>query len=205
MAYKFQHSLFWKVALYYVALLALLLVLVGVIQPEWLKYLPLGGLEGLSRITALTGEGGLAGQVLTSNQPQVFFDNVINLLSAMTGTLIVMIPLRWVYIAEGLKTAYEPEVATGLLVIPLVVTAIVFFIKYSLPLAFALTGILAGIGYRTTLKSKSDSHFIFASVGVGLAVGTGSLGIALVLAAFVALTMLIVSSDAVTENVAEED
>ncbi len=88
MAYRFQHSLIWKVALYYVALFALLLVLVGVIQPEWLNYLPLGGLEGLSRITALTGEEGLAGQVLTSNQPQVFFDNVINLLSAMTENVV---------------------------------------------------------------------------------------------------------------------
>ena len=205
MATEIRKALFWKVALYYVVQIALLLVLVGVIQPDWLKYLPVGGLEGLSRVTALTGEGGLAEQVLASSQPEIFFDNAINLFSAMTGTLIVMIPLRWVYMAEGLRTSYDPEVATGLLVLPLVVTAIVFFVKYSLPLAFVLTGILAGVGYRTRLRSKSDSHFIFVSVGVGLAVGTESLGIALVLAIFVALTILIVSPDVVEGNVVEED
>jgi hypothetical protein len=45
------------VALYYGVLIALLLVLVGLVQPEWLKYLPLGGLEGLPNSTALSAEG----------------------------------------------------------------------------------------------------------------------------------------------------
>ncbi len=193
MANKFRHPLFWKVALYYGVLIALLLVLVGVIQPEWLKYLPLGGLQGLSNSTVLTGEEIMLGPVLTFSQPQAFFENAINLFSAMTGTLIVMIPLRWVYMSDGLRKSCDAEVASGLLVLPLVITAIVFCIKYSLPLAFALVGILAGIRVRTELESKSDAHFLLASVGVGLAIGAGYLAIALVLAAFFALTMLIVT------------
>lgn len=40
MADKIRQSLFWKVALYYGVLIVLLLVLVGIVQPEWLKYLP---------------------------------------------------------------------------------------------------------------------------------------------------------------------
>jgi len=187
--------LFWKVALYYGGLLVLLMVLVGVIQPDWLKYFPLGGLEGLSSITELTGEGGLAGQVPNSSEPHAFSVNVINLFSAMTGTLIVMIPLRWVYMTDNVNRIYEPDLATGLLVLPLVVTAVAFLIKYSLPLAFALAGIFAGIRYKSELKNNRDTHFIFVSIGVGLAIGAGSLGIALVLAAFFALTILIVSPD----------
>jgi hypothetical protein len=62
-----------------------------------------------------------------------------------------------------------------------------------LPLAFALVGILAGIRVKTELNSKSDSHFTFASIGVGLAIGAGYLTIALVLATFFSLTMLIVT------------
>jgi len=195
MSNKLRNPLLWKVALYYGVLIASLMLLVGLTQPEWLKYLPLGGLEGLSTSTTLTGEGGIARQVISSTEPQVFFDNAINLFSAMAGSLIVMIPLRWVYMTDGLKESYDPDVATGLLVLPLVVTAVAFFIKYSLPLAFALAGIFAGIRYRAELKNKTDAHFIFASIGVGLAVGAGSLGIALVLAAFFALTMLIVSPE----------
>ena len=68
MASKVRRFLFWKVALYYGVLIALLLVLVGVIQPEWLKYLPVGGLEGLSNSTEATAEyvfsGILAGCVI---------------------------------------------------------------------------------------------------------------------------------------------
>jgi hypothetical protein len=193
MADKIRQSLFWKVALYYGVLIVLLLVLVGVFQPEWLKYLPVGGLEGLPNSTALTAEGAFLGQAPTLNQPQVFSENALNLFSAMIGSLIVAIPLRWVYIAKGLGRPSDPEIASGLLALPLVVTAIVFCIKYSLPLAFALVGILAGLRVKTELNCKSDSYFTFASIGVGLAIGAGYLAIALVLAAFFSLTMLVVT------------
>ncbi len=193
MADKIRQSLFWKVALYYGVLIALLLVLVGVIQPEWLKYLPVGGLEGLPDSTALTGEEFMLGQVMTSAQPQGFFENAFNLFSAMIASLVVAIPLRRVYLAKGLGKPSDPEIASGLLALPLVITAIVFCIKYSLPLAFALVGILAGLRVKTELNSKSDSYFTFASIGVGMAIGAGYLAIALVLAAFFSLTMLIVT------------
>jgi len=193
MADKIRQSLLWKVALYYGVLIVLLVVLVGTIQPEWLKYLPVGGLEGLSNSTELTGEGFMLGQEMALGQPQPFFENALNLFSAMIGSLIVAIPLRWVYLAKGLGKPPDPEIASGLLALPLVVTAIVFCIKYSLPLAFALVGILAGLRVKTELNCKSDSYFTFASIGAGLAIGAGYLSIALVLAAFFSLTMLIVT------------
>ena len=189
-----RQLLFWKVALYYGVLIALLLVLVGVIQPEWLKYLPVGGLEGLSNSTEAMADNVYLGQALALNhQPQPFFENAFNLFSAMIGSLVVAIPMRWVYLAKGLGKPSDPEIASGLLALPLVVTAIVFCIKYSLPLAFALVGILAGLRVKTELNCKSDSYFSFASIGVGLAVGAGYLAIALVLAAFFSLTMLVVT------------
>ena len=85
---KVRQSLFWKVALYYGVLIALLLVLVGIVQPEWLKYLPVGGLEGLSKNNVLTGEDVLLGKVLTLRRPQVFFEDAFNLFSAMMGSLV---------------------------------------------------------------------------------------------------------------------
>jgi len=189
---KDRRSLFWKVALYYGVLIVLLLVLVGLVQPEWLKYLPLGGLEGLPNSTALTAEDVFLGQASTLNQPQEFFENALNLFSAMIGSLVAAVPLRWVYLAKGLGKPFDPEIASGLLALPLVVTAIVFCIKYSLPLAFALVGILAGLRVKAEMSSRADSYFTFASIGVGLATGAGYLAIALVLAAFFSLTMLVV-------------
>ena len=75
MASNARRFLFLKVALYYGVLIALLLVLVGIIQPEWLKYLPVGGLEGLSNSTEATAENVFLGQALTLNQqPQPFLE-----------------------------------------------------------------------------------------------------------------------------------
>ena len=88
MAAKVRQSLIWKVALYYGVLSVLLLVLVGIVQTEWLNYLPLGGLEGLSKSTVLTGEDVLLGKVLTLRRPQVFFEDAFNLFSAMMGSLV---------------------------------------------------------------------------------------------------------------------
>ena len=195
MVNKIRQALFWKVALYYGVLIATLLVLIGMVQPDWLKYLPVGGLEGLSYDTVLTGKEVVLGQVQTLNQSQVFFTSALNLFSAMTAALLVAIPLRWVYMAKGLGYTFDPEVSYGLLLLPLVITPIVFAIRYSLPLAFALVGILAGLRVRSKLESNLDAYFTFASIGVGLAIGAGYLAIALVLAAFFSLTMLIVTAE----------
>jgi len=71
-----------------------------------------------------------------------------------------------------------------------VVTAIIVIVKFSLALAFALTGIFAGVRYRTSLKNLTDALFIFACMAVGLAAGTQALGIALALSIFFVFTAL---------------
>ena len=181
--------LFWKVAIYYGVCFALVLS-AGLTHPEWMKYLPFGGLDALQNDLTLSDDGNLVDQLLATNRPLSVFDDAMNLISALTGALIVIVPLRWVYMTESLKKSWSREVAASLLLLPLVVTAIVYVVKYSLPLAFALTGIFAGVRYRTTLKSQSDAFFTFACIAVGLSAGTRSLGIALVLAVFFAFTML---------------
>ena len=101
-----------------------------------------------------------------------------------------MMPVRWLYMTDGLKKSWNTDVATSLLVLPLIVTAIVYIVKFSLPLAFALAGIFAGVRYRTSLKSQSDAFFTFACIAVGLSAGTRSLGIGLVMAIFFTMTII---------------
>lgn len=183
--------LFWKIGVYYGVCFAVTIG-AGLTHPEWMKYLPFGGLDALQNDRALIDESTVIDQLLATNRPFNLFDDAMNLISALTGALIVMVPLRWVYLEESLTKSRSREVATSLLVLPLVVTTIVTVVKYSLPLAFALTGIFAGVRYRTSLKSQADAFFTFASIAVGLAAGTRSLGIAMVLATFFAFTMLAV-------------
>ena len=181
--------LFWKVAVYYGICFALVAI-AGLTHPEWMTQLPFGGIDALQNDKTIVESTIAIDDLLATNRPMNLFDDAMNLVSALMGALIVMIPLRWVYMADYLKKTVSREVATSLLLLPLVVTAIVTIVKYSLPLAFALTGIFAGVRYRTTLKSQSDAFFTFASIAVGLAAGTRSLGIAMVLATFFAFTML---------------
>ncbi len=159
-------------------------------QPQLMQYLPFGGLETLQKEIAPANDVDLMDQLLGTNRPLSLFADAMNLISALTGALVVMVPIRWVYMAKGLKKSWSTDVASSLLLLPLVVTAIVSIVKYSLPLAFALTGIFAGVRYRTTLKSQSDAFFTFACIAVGLSAGTRTIGIALVLAAFFSFTVL---------------
>lgn len=189
MADNFRAHLFWKVGIYYGICFASIIA-IGSTRPEWVQYLPFGGLDALHD-RLMPGDGGDAvGQLLVTNRPIALFNDAINLASALIGTLIVMIPLRWVYMSESLNKFWSRQVASGLLVLPMVVAAIVYIVKFSLPLAFALAGIFAGVRYRTALKRQLDAHFTFACIAVGLAAGTRSLGIALLLATFFSFTMI---------------
>lgn len=184
--------LFLKVGIYYGACFALIIA-AGSTHPEWMKFLPFGGLGDIQQEATLSGGDVIGDQMLETNRPVRLFDDAMNLFSAMAGALVVMIPLRWVYMTGGLRKSWSKEVATSLLVLPLVVAAIIYVVKYSLPLAFALTGIFAGVRYRTSLRYQSDAYFTFACIAVGLSAGTRSLGIGLLLATFFAFTILAVS------------
>jgi len=155
---RIRIHLFWKVAIYYGVCFALVLT-AGLTHPEWMNYLPFGGLDALQKDMTPFDDGNLVGQLVATDRSMLLFDDAMNLISALTGALVVMVPLRWLYITESLKKSWSGEVTASLLMLPLVVTAIVHFVKFSLPLAFALAGIFAGVMYRSTLKSQSDAYF----------------------------------------------
>ena len=99
-------------------------------------------------------------------------------------------PVRWIYRAITPTTQRNQAVESSMLVLPLIVTGIIYIVKYSIALAFALAGIFAGVRYRTTLKNLGDAIFIFGSMSVGLAAGTRSLGVAFVIAVFFSYTVI---------------
>ncbi len=178
-----------KVAVYYGICLALVLY-AGISHPEWMRYLPFGGLDVLRDSDVPAASGQMIDQLLTAAPPVAIVDDALNLMSALAGCIIIMIPLRWLYMSESLKVSWNSDVATSLLVLPLIVTGIVYIVKFSLPLAFALAGIFAGVRYRTSLKSQSDAFFTFACIAVGLSAGVRALGIGLLVAMAFSLTII---------------
>jgi hypothetical protein len=183
-----------KLVAYYVTLVALVALLVNLF-PQILPFLPFGGLDELQRGNKLAIESDLLNLITQVRIPMDLMADGLRITLSMLGALLLMIPVRWVYIAVGdLETAEDQpaghKVSASLLLLPLVVTAIIVIVKFSLALAFALTGIFAGVRYRTSLKNLTDALFIFVCMAVGLAAGTQALGIALALSVFFVFTAL---------------
>lgn len=183
-----------KLIIYYVVMVTVVALLINIF-PQVMPYLPFGGLEELNRGSDVANERDLVVLVSTVRIPKDLLADGMGITLSMLGALLVMIPVRWLYLAVGdLEVAEEMppqhKVSASLLLLPLVVTAIIVIVKFSLALAFALTGIFAGVRYRTSLKNLTDALFIFACMAVGLAAGTQALGIALTLSIFFVFTAL---------------
>jgi len=191
---KQKNRLGIKLGIYYAALVSLIYLLIRLF-PEVMPLLPFGGLDELNQGDVLVTETDLVNLITNVRIPLDMLADGVSVTLSMLGALLLMIPLRWLYMEVGdLETAEDlpspHKVSASLLLLPLVVTAIIIIVKFSLALAFALAGIFAGVRYRTTLKNLTDALFIFACMAIGLAAGTQTLGIALALSMFFAFTAL---------------
>ena len=185
---KQKNKLGLKLVVYYATMVVFVALLIRLF-PQIIPLLPFGGLDELQQGNDLVTETDLVNLVTYVQIPLDLLADGMRITLSMLGALLVMIPVRWVYLAVGdLEIAEEQpaghKVSASLLLLPLVVTAIIVIVKFSLALAFALTGIFAGVRYRTSLKNLTDALFIFACMAVGLAAGTQTLGIALALSVF---------------------
>ena len=75
---------------------------------------------------------------------------------------------------------YDESVVHTVLILPVPVTGLVIVVQNSIPLAFALAGIVAAVRFRNTLEDTKDAVYIFLAVGTAMAAGAGALGIAFV-------------------------
>lgn len=101
---------------------------------------------------------------------------VYGLLSALAilATLVFGPPLAWTYMVTKRQEGYEQTFVQMLIMLPVVVAAVVRVVQGDLALAFALAGIVAAVRFRTTVKDLKNAVFAFASIGIGLASGTGN-------------------------------
>jgi hypothetical protein len=118
-------------------------------------------------------------------------DVVITLLVALVGSLLMMIPVSWVYMGTRIKLGFDQSVVQTIIILPIAVAGVVTVVKTSIALAFSLAGIVAGVRFRNTIKETSDALYIFAAIGVGLACGVGAFSIAAAMSAFFCYVILI--------------
>ncbi len=110
---------------------------------------------------------------------------------ALTGTLVLMLPVSWVYMSARQVRGHSQAIVQTLIILPIVVAGIVFVVRNSLALAFSLAGVVAAVRFRTTLRDARDVVFIFLAIGVGFAAGVYMLGLAFLVSAFFNIVMLL--------------
>ena len=88
---------------------------------------------------------------------------------AMLASILLSLPVAWVYQLTRAKRGYQQSVVQLLLILPLVVSGIVLLVKYSVTLAFSLAGIVAAVRFRNTLDDSKDAVYVFLSTAIGLA------------------------------------
>ena len=104
----------------------------------------------------------------------------------MTATLLLMLPVSWLYKGIHSEGEHDQSLDETTLILPAVVAGIVMVVQHSLALAFSLAGIVAGVQFRRALSDTFDTLFIFVAIAVGIAAGIKALDIAFVLTLFFA-------------------
>jgi hypothetical protein len=99
----------------------------------------------------------------------------------LVGTILLMLPVTWVYMSARLDTGYSQNVVQTLIILPMVVAGVVLIVQNSLALAFSLAGVVAAVRFRTTLRNTADTVFIFLAIAVGFAAGVQTLAVGAVL------------------------
>lgn len=87
---------------------------------------------------------------------------------AMLASVLLSLPVAWVYLVTRAKRGYQQSVVQLLIVLPAVVSGVVLLVKYSLALAFSLAGIVAAVRFRNTLDDSKDAVYVFLATAIGL-------------------------------------
>ncbi len=185
-----------KLTFYYVVLFGALFILIKSV-PSVMDILPLGGVGDLSGTSELeinqieeallSGDfdseefNSINGEDISS---RFLFEDARFLFFSMLGSLLLMLPVSWVYKAIHRNGEHDHSLDETTLILPSVVAGIVMVVQHSLALAFSLAGIVAGVQFRRALSDTFDTLFIFVSIAVGIAAGIKALDIAVVLTVF---------------------
>jgi hypothetical protein len=129
-------------------------------------------LEGAVRSTPWAGRGWLVAVV------------------AMTGALLLMLPIAWAYVATRDRRKVDHSVVTTITLLPLAVAAILVIVQDSLAIAFSLAGIAGLVRFRNSLDDTKDAMYVFVAIAVGLGAGVGALEAAAALSALYNLVVV---------------
>ena len=123
---------------------------------------------------------------------------IIAPLQALFASLVacaLALPVAWVYTYTRRAQGFSQSVAHALILLPTVVAAIIVLVKSSIPMAFALAGIVAAVRFRTSLEDSKDAVFILLGTAIGLASGVSPAVASVLSFVFVLLVLALWTTD----------
>lgn len=87
--------------------------------------------------------------------------------------------LAWIYVWTHSGLSYSRSQSQSLVLLSVIVTLVMLAVGNNLARAFGLFGALALVRFRTPIKDTRDTAFLFMSVGIGIAVGSQNVKIAI--------------------------
>ena len=189
-----DYRLLRRVVVYHL-LLAVAVVTLQLVFPDFIAELPIGGVTELAE----TGEVNLPDYDDPPKEARDFeivqtfiratseldrLGYARRLVVVLVGVWLLMLPVAWVHKGIHRVSSYDHSLDETTLILPGVVAAIVLVVQHSLALAFSLAGIVAGVRFRRALQDTFDALFILVAIGTGIAAGVQALEIAAVLTVF---------------------
>lgn len=110
----------------------------------------------------------------------------------------------WFYSWSHGSLSYSQNFVQSLVLLAMVVCVVLTVVGDSLARAFGLSAALAIVRFRTPIKDARDAVFLFLAVAVGMAAGTGALGVALGSAAAIGVTSMFLHWSAFGSRSGEE-
>ena len=156
--------------------------------PAVAEYLPLGGINELAMSDLDSFEPVYSRVERTILSPI----GPIRLLFATIGSLILIVPISWVYFITSRSRKLDQSFLQTIVILPIVVTGIAMIVMNSLALAFSLAGVVAAVRFRFSLALPSDAMYIFVAIGIGLGAGIGALAVSTVISAGFVFTTLVI-------------
>lgn len=130
--------------------------------------------------------------LLTPSDQAVATPTLTTLLIILGSALGLGFIIGLVYIFTNRKSDYSKGLAITLVVLPIVISVIIYLVQDNVVRAFSLAGTFSIIRFRSTQGNPRDLALIFTTLAVGLACGTGYLLVGLVLVVFVAAVLILI-------------
>jgi len=172
---------FRRLAAYYTAV-ALVFLLLYKFFPAIDTVMSGDRLVQLAKTPSFLQDGLTTGQVqapAASIQSRVEF--AASTIFVFVSTLVLMLPVSWVYMSARWGRGYNQSVVQALIVLPMIVAGVVLIVRNSLALAFSLAGIVAAVRFRANMSDTRDIVYIFLAIVVGFAAGVQVIMVALLL------------------------